>query len=141
MKREWLLSAVLVVLAGCATATPDWQADDQPVLTRRFLSLRQIYAGMSQAEVQGVLGAEVVIGYEVRDPKSGQYHPVTLKNPYRSDELQSEGKDYSVDYYFVGINKADGKVTDDELVPLIFSSKTLVAQGWDALGAMSSKSE
>lgn len=127
----WLF--LLGAVCGCAGTAEQWQATDEPVLTRRFLTLRQIYPGMTRSEVQGVLGQEVIIGYEILDPQAGQYRPITQKNPFRSEQVQSSGKTYDVDYYFVGIKNADGKISDDELVPLVFAKDKLLGQGWDYL--------
>ena len=99
-------------------------------MSRRFLSLRLIHEGMTKKEVQAALGTEIVVGYELAEPETGQYRPITLQNPYRAESLQKGTQRFDIDYYIVGINQADDQVTDDELVPLVFQKEKLVGMGW-----------
>ena len=137
MKR--LLVAMTIVLCGCAVTYEGVGLQEMSTrteeakmsgMTRRFLSISQIHDGMTRSEVKSVLGEQVVVGYELADENGDQYKPVTAPNPFRSEQLRKGLKTYDVDYYFVGIKQADDQVTDDELVPLVFSNDTLVGTGW-----------
>lgn len=132
MKKAVVLSLFLLAFWGCA-ATDQKSYSQLNMASRRFLSLRQIYVGMTRQEVEGVLGNQVIIGYEIHDEETGQYAPMTVKNPYRQEQIVDGDKVYEIDYYFVGINAADGQITDDELSPLVFVKNQLMGYGWDYL--------
>lgn len=132
MRKIAVLILFLSVFWGCAT-TEQKPYSQINMASRRFLSLRQIYAGMTRQEVSGVLGSQVIIGYEIHDEETGQYTPLTVKNPYRQEQVADGDKVYEIDYYFVGINEADGQITDDELAPLVFVKDQLMGYGWDYL--------
>ena len=122
----------LVLLWGCETMSSGVPLENAAV-SRRFVSFRQVYTGMTRQEVEGVLGTEVIIGYESREADPSRYYPITMKNPTRQAEVVKDGRTYQVDYYFAGIEKADGQITDDELVPLVFYKDRLVGSGWTYL--------
>jgi len=127
---------VCLILAGCMSLledpTPEVESTANiPIMKRRFVSLWQVHNGMTKSEVTSVVGDRVVVGYELIDPNKEQYKPVTLENPYRSEVMQKSGRRYDIDYYLVGIQDADGKVSDDELVPLVFQKDKLIGQGWE----------
>ena len=133
MKR--LFSAGLcVLLGGCASApAPGPMAADPQVMQRRFISVSQIHTGLTRTEVASLLGREVVTGYALTDEAGGEYTPITAANPHRTETVQNGKKSYSVEYYLVGIKVADDKVSDDELVPVIFQNEKVVGIGWDFL--------
>jgi len=118
---------------GCVTSSQQKMDVSLPKMERRFISLRQVRMGMSRQEVKSVLALPIITGYELKDPQGKHYQPLTSSNPQRSKDFTSEGKAYSVDYYLAGIKKPDGKVSDDELIPLVFLNDKLVGQGWDYL--------
>ncbi|MCK5214024.1 MAG: hypothetical protein KAR05_01565 [Candidatus Omnitrophica bacterium] len=134
--RNIILLFVCFILTGCMSLledpTPEVEsAANIPVMKRRFVSLRQVRNGMTKSEVASVVGYKVVVGYELIDLNKEQYKPVTLENPYRSEVMQKNGKRYDIDYYLVGIQEPDDKVSDDELVPLVFQKDKLIGQGWE----------
>jgi len=88
---------------------------------------------MTRLEVKGILGERVVTGYEMTDPKRGQFRPLTIENPYKTGIFIKDEKRYDVDYYVVGIKVPDDKISDDEVVPLVFFQDKLVGQGWQFL--------
>lgn len=134
---------IVLLLAGCATTKGEDLTEieikrrkeilSKVEMTRRFVSLRQIHQGMSKQEVKGVLGHKVITGYELSDPKAQQYRPLTVDNPYRSEIFQRGTKKFEIDYYIVGIKQQDDKVSDNELVPLVFKKDRLIGIGWDYL--------
>jgi hypothetical protein len=128
-----------LILSGCALSlegSPSAETSRQQELSRmtgmsrKFLSIRQVYEGMTRQEAASVLSQQVVIGYELSDEKDQQYKPIVLQNPYRTETLIKKGKEFLVDYYLVGIQEPDGKVADDELVPLVFFKDKLIGTGW-----------
>lgn len=139
--RHYTALILTLTLAGCSTmyAELDPQVaemsrakEEAKMLSfqRRFVSLRQVQPGMTRQEVRSVLNSQLIIGYELLDEDSQQYKPVTMPNPYKTETRQQRGADFTVDYYFVGIEHPDDKITDDELVPLVFSEDKLVGTGW-----------
>lgn len=133
--KKILTIAVCVLLAGCAAIEVQEQAPAavETSLSRRFVTLRQIAPGMTRPEINSLLGSEIVIGYELVNPANGQYKPITVKNPYRSETVKKGPKEFVVDYYLVGIKEPDDQVTDDELVPLVFQRDKFMGSGWDYL--------
>ncbi len=132
MKKNILFFIFMFIVSGCASTDP-YSYREIPVASRRFLSLRQIYVGMTRQEVASVLGSQVIVGYEIHDDTSDQYSPITVKNPYRQEEYVKGNKIYNIDYYFVGIDTADGTISDQELAPLVFVKDQLMGYGWDYL--------
>jgi len=136
VKRFFLLG-LCGLLYGCSSApvAPLVSVDPQ-AMQRRFISVSQIHSGLTRAEVTSLLGKEVVTGYSLTDESSGEYTPITAANPSRTETIQKGKKSYSVDYYLVGIKVADDKVSDDELVPVVFQNEKVVGIGWDYLNAL-----
>ena len=134
--RKIVIVACCFLLAGCFTVSENIAPSDESVeesaggMQRRFISLRQVYKGMTRQEVKGVLLPKVIVGYELKDEESKQYKPITISNPYRSKSIQKGSKHYDVDYYLFGIMKSDGQVSDEELVPLVFHGDRLIGYGW-----------
>lgn len=124
---------LLVVCAGCVgcQSVEVKPTVSQEFVQRQFIVDSQLRAGLSRDEVAGVLGKEIVVGYTLADEVAEQYNPVILKNPQRSQTIQKNGKTYVVDYYLARIQAADDKITDDELLPVVFESGRLIGRGWD----------
>ena len=95
--------------------------------------MSQVRNGLTRQEVAGLLGKEVVAGYSLTDEASGEYSPITISNPQRTETIQNGKRSYTVDYYLVGIQAADEKVSDDELAPVVFLNDRVVGMGWDFL--------
>ena len=118
--------SVLLILTGCETFMEQSGWD-------RTAPASRVHAGMSKAEVMAALGGKVVIGYENTDKGPESFVPVEVPNPYRREKFVKNGKSYEVFYFFTGVKKADGKVTDEELKPYVFEYDLLVGEGWAAL--------
>lgn len=132
--RKLFLVGFCLILCGCETATvSSVKTADPQVMQRRFISTSQVRNGLTRQEVAGLLGKEVVAGYSLTDEASGEYSPITIPNPQRTETIQNGKKSYTVDYYLVGIKAADEKVSDDELVPVVFFNDRVVGMGWDFL--------
>ncbi len=140
MRTVWLVGLCLLVIGcGMSVAEIGPTAPDNPdvsEMTRRFVTLRQVLIGMSRTEVRAVLALPVIVGYTLPDRDSQQYKPLTEDNPRRSETLKKGRKTYEVDYYLVGIQKQDGQINDDELVPLVFRNGKLIGMGWEFLNKL-----
>lgn len=132
MKRLLMVLGFVLILAGCEHV-PVSSVGPSEIMQQRFITTSQLRMGLSHVEVEALLGKEVVIGYSLVDEKSEQYKPLTIANPQRSEIVGKNNKTYSVDYYLIGIKVADDKISDEELVPLIFQDDRLVGMGWDFL--------
>ena len=133
-----LLSSVLMMgVVGCTIVT----TPSRPQLSTMSLQSPLTYVdsvrlGMTTDEVKAVMGLELLTGYKISDT---QKESITIPQPYRSEEFQSDHKTYQVLYYFTTIKQADDVVTDDELTPLIFQNGKLVAKTWETLHQLKAK--
>lgn len=132
MKRLFVVLGFIFILTGCEHV-PVSSVGTTEMMQQRFITTSQLHMGLSRAEVVALLGKEVVIGYSLVDEKSEQYKPLTMANPQRSEIVRKNNKTYSVDYYLIGIKVADDKISDEELIPLIFQNDRLIGLGWDFL--------
>jgi hypothetical protein len=124
--RKAFLVLLTFILSGCAARSPSLIKGDQII--------GQIPLGFSSKEVKNVLGQGVVIGYKRAGEDTKEFVPITLKNPYRIDILKTaDRRTFEVVFYLTRIKHADGRITDDELVPFIFEDDRLVGKGWNFL--------
>ena len=93
---------------------------------RLFTSFRLVRNGMIKKDVESVLNKKIIVGYEMSEAIEGQFKPITIENPYRTEELQKGKNTYQIIYYRIKIKRADDQITDDELLPLVFQNKTLI---------------
>ncbi len=136
--KVFLLLISVLILSGCQTTAPqrpDMTASPSPppvkAESRRFVSLRQVKNGMTKKEVAAVLGTQIVVGYELIEARTGQYKPLTVKNPYKEETLSDGSGSCDVLYYVTSVQSPDGKPSEDELVPLVFKNGKLIGQGWE----------
>lgn len=118
----------LLVFSGCAGTTSPW--------VRQMVDLRPIHEGMTPLEVKTLLGDKVVTGYDLTSPKKEITTPISLINPYREEIFKTGDKIYTVAYYFTSIKKQDGRITEDELTPLVFENNRLIGQGREFWGRL-----
>ena len=122
MKRIFFIVMCCLFAAGCATL------GSGPL--KNLTRIEQVQLGMSRDEIKGILGDQVVIGYEITDLKQGSTKPIVIPNPQRSETITQGTKTYEIIYYFTHIVRADGSITDDELTPLTLEDGRLVGKGW-----------
>ena len=123
--RKAVVILLTFILSGCATRSPSLIKGNQVV--------RQIPLGVSSREVKNVLGQSVVIGYKRADENTKEFIPITLKNPYRIDILKTSDRIFEIVFYLTRIKNADGRITDDELMPFVFEDDRLIGKGWNFL--------
>lgn len=132
---KFLVMLILVVFwSGCESA-PVNPKPSQDNFQKRFVTLSSLQKGMSRPEVSALLGKTATVGYELVDENSDRYRPVTLPGPLKTETINKSGKIYTVDYYLAGIKIADDKVSDDEVVPVVFLKDKLAGYGWDFFNA------
>jgi len=125
--RYALIIFLGLVLTGCATTpvyNPMQVASTEEVLLNES-GFKSIQEGMSLDQVHKIMGQELVVGYALSGPN---YKPLTIPNPYKSETIQ--GTDYFIEYYIDAIRQPDGKIGDNELIPLIFKEGKLFGRGW-----------
>ena len=133
--NKFFLIIGTVLLAGCVTVPDETAAvgpgaGNFPKELRAVAQMWSVKPGMLKPEVRSLLDEKVIIGYETA-PDSEAYVPITLNNPYRVETVKKGEKTFEVYYYFTGIKHADGKITDDELIPIVFENDQLAGNGWD----------
>lgn len=143
-----LLILILITAAGCAANreyNPVAAATEQTFLLNES-ALAQVKTGMTQARVHEIMGDALVIGYsyekaltnEADASKSveGDYKPLTIANPYKTENITTAKDSYVVEYYVNSVKHSDGVVSDEEMVPLIFQGGILKERGWERVHAL-----
>jgi hypothetical protein len=126
MRFSWMILLVLN-LTGCATAVvynPMQVASQQEILLNEK-GLKTVQDGMTLNQVHEIMGDQLLVGYQF---KTADYKPLTIPNPYRTEEIQDKG--YRIEYYIQAIRQPDGIVSDNELIPLVFQGGKLIGRGW-----------
>ena len=132
-----LIMVLAFLISGCAiVAAPPSQttAVNTKAVEHTFPSaeaIRKLMPGVSREEALALIGRTVTTGYELKEGSAGEYQPVTVNNPSRSQKITKGNNTYEVDYYLTYIRKADGVISDDELTPLVFQDNKLIGEGWE----------
>jgi hypothetical protein len=133
MRYAWIIFVILI-FAGCAS-TPVYnplQAAANPQLLLNESALKEVKEGMTMDQVHQIMGQELIIGYT---QQSDSYKPLTIPNPYKTGPIKGTG--CIVEYYIESIRQADGVVSDDELMPLVFKDGKLLGRGWPLVHSLS----
>lgn len=126
-----------VCLCGCAVTYEQYEiVEDPDPGIRRFISTRRLQTGLTREEAAAVLGDKIIVGYEMPDTRRQHYKPIVQENPRRVENYRDGQNVYIIDYYFIGINRSDGQITDDELTPLVFQDDRLIGWGWEFLNKL-----
>ncbi len=128
---------VLLGICGCVVHTVPLAPNPAPPSTV-FIDasfIRQTPLGTSQEDVHQRLEKSLIVGYSytVAENKDIVAVPLTVMNPYRQESRMLNGKDCVVEYYLTAVQEADGQISDDELMPLVFCQGVLKAKGWEGL--------
>lgn len=131
MKHVISFLVLISLSSGCATNgtyNPLFTSTHQIFLLNES-ALAQVTIGMKKDQVHKIMGDSIIIGYSSQKP-------LTINNPYRTEDLKVKQSTYTIEYYVSRVNQPDGVVTNDELIPLIFREGVLVAKGWDYLKSL-----
>ncbi|MBF0522206.1 MAG: DUF3192 domain-containing protein [Candidatus Omnitrophica bacterium] len=126
------LSILCLCLGGCMTIG-DGSLNSTGPLSKKFADFSAVQIGMTDKEVAGLIKDRAVVGYQRSDLSSSQFQPIEVQNPYRVEVLEIRGESYQVLYYLSSLVRADGLISDEELMPLVFKNNKLVAKGWNDL--------
>ena len=131
--RLYVLVLCFVLVGGCVSVNNEPGEGALGGLSgpKILANTNRVTTGMTLEEAMAVIGKDVVVGYQKN--KTGVLEPIVIKNPYREETIRSGGETYRVIYFFYSIVKADGIISDEELMPLIFKNNKLVAKGRDHL--------
>ncbi|MFW6088663.1 MAG: DUF3192 domain-containing protein [Gemmatimonadota bacterium] len=140
LRRRLLVSMLIVTaLAACASAINFREENRRNV--------DELRVGMERSEVLEIMGVgehRQFTGSETRGPIGtgrdtmgvmsvqipvGGNAPI-LYNPHRSETYEGDGSTWEVLYYYTHVVRDDGRVTDDELTPLVLRDGTLTGWGW-----------
>lgn len=140
MNRRSLAWISVCMLAGVLAASPSaaergghghMDVKDLPhpqtgeVREKNLANLERLSVGMSKEEMLSVMGSERDIqAYNLYTPAK------KFSNPYKSGIYRSQGTEYEVVFYYTDFHTADGKVTEDELTPIIFRDGRVLGWGW-----------
>jgi hypothetical protein len=102
----------------------------EPVIP--LTNIEQVKVGMTSDEVAAIMDVSVDAGY-VKTGGEETYEQILVQQPYAEEVLETFLSRYRVLYYVTYIRKADGKITDDELTPLVFENDRLIGMGRDFL--------
>lgn len=137
MKSFLPLLLVLLSVSGCAMneAYNPVAAQSSGTYELNASGLKKAQPGMTQDAVHELLGESMVIGYNYPDnaTNKGAPTPITLKNPYKTSDVQTDKGACTAEYYVTSVVIPDGVVSDKELLPLIFCKGVLTYKGWDKL--------
>ncbi|MDP8212832.1 MAG: DUF3192 domain-containing protein [Candidatus Zapsychrus exili] len=138
--RKVFIIFVCVFCAGCMAINAEPEGFKSVVLkSTEFTHIAQIKNGMSKETVFDIMGSKVVIGYKESETFENTFEPIVVTNPHRSEVLKGKNKVYDVVYYFTSVKNSDGKVSDDELTPLVFQGDRFVGKGWKYLSKLKRK--
>lgn len=132
MRYAWIVF-VFLILDGCAS-TPVYNPIQASVHSQLLLNesaLKAVKQDMTMDQVHKIMGQELVIGFTLQ---ADNYKPLTIPNPYKLEKIK--GGEYIIEYYIQAIRQADGIVSDDELMPLVFKDGKLIGRGWPLVNAL-----
>ena len=92
-----------LIFSGCAT-TPVYNpmATTQQEILLNESGLKAVQDGMTQDQVHGIMGQELVVGYEYKAP---DYKPLSIPNPYKTEAIK--GTNYVIEYYVEAVRQPD----------------------------------
>jgi hypothetical protein len=132
-ERRFNMGKILIIIGitlGLAcSSTPMWELTEQVRIQNRE-KLTHLSVGMTKSEVLQIMGTKT-IELKTFDAVYMRNEVQRINNPYRVEAIQNEnGETYEVLFYYTDRKKADGVVTDDELMPLVIKDDKLIGWGW-----------
>lgn len=135
MNRFVIFVGLMMLASGCAPLESDYVIQDagrQLVPVRNDLTAAtQVKLGMTRQEVAAQMGQQLVFGYQQDIAGAASPEEKTLLQPYRTESVSSQGKEYVVDFYLTQIRNPDGVIAEDEITPFVFDGDVLAGKDWD----------
>jgi len=141
MKRVALLF-IVICLSSCTTVSDNYNYGFTPsnILQddgqRTLSNIKHVYTGMTVQEIKSIMGDSLEIGYSRGNEGAGSYESIVIKNPYKEETIKDKGRHYLVLYYYTQIKEQDGKVSPQELTPLVFEGDRMIGKGYDFLASV-----
>ena len=130
--KYFLVVIATAVLAGCVSVEIDPSLTREDMTTRPVSSIDEVKAGMAVQEMERIMGESLIIGYKKSETTQGAFEPVTIPSPHKSEQLTVNGDSYRIDYYYTGVYKPDGIISEEELTPVVIKDGVVQAKGWSA---------
>lgn len=83
-------------------------------------NLNKISLGMTKSEVIKIMGTITIT----------MNNGIIVTNPYRSETMNENDKNFEILFYYTDTKKEDGVITDDELTPIVIYENKVVGYGW-----------
>ena len=127
IRYRGLLSVVATAaLVASATGT---------ALASNRKNLKKLAIGMTSDEVDDVMGSETYShensSTETTGSKLRRRKKQRIPNPYRTEAHQTEEHSFIVLLYYTDMKTRDGRITDDEMTPVILKDGLVDGWGWD----------
>ncbi len=125
MRYRWLLCVVIATLAPGAAGT---------VCADNRKSLKKLAVGMTSDEVDTVMGTETYVREQRATGGTGtkvrRASKEKTQNPYRIEAHQTAEHSFIVLLYYAERKKRDGKISDNELTPVVLKDGLVDGWGW-----------
>ena len=135
MKRIALLFILTMSLSGCAVALVGAGLGSHYIAGQQSLSdvaeenkdnLKKLVFGISKRFALEIMGEKTV-----RTSQNGE--ELVVRNPYKTQIFERQGKKIEVLYYLTDPQGNDGTLTNEAFTPLVFENETLVGWKWSVL--------
>ena len=128
LMKSFIGIGLLVMSVGCfvsvGRSNPVAQSNPQAQLEKLTLDTRvnilKLSSGMGKQEVIIIMGSE---SYSIGEAQ--------INKPFRSSMYNKNGDMIEILFYYTELRQSDGKLTDDELTPLVFINGKLDSWGWE----------
>jgi len=123
--RRLLVVVAIATVAAYATGT---------AVASNRKNLKRLTIGMTSEEVDSLMGTET---YWTENRSTGstgsklrRKRKQKIPNPYRTEAHQTEEHYFIVLYYYTKMKSRDGKITDNELTPVVLKDGLVEGWGW-----------
>ena len=117
--KSFIGIGLLVIGVGCSTPDPVAQLEKITLDTR--VNILKLSSGIGKQEVIIIMGSE---SYSIGGAQ--------INKPFRSSMYNKNGDMIEILFYYTELRQSDGKITDDELTPLVFINGKLDSWGWES---------
>jgi len=136
MMLQRLPVLLLAFAAGCSTLMID---SLEQLRETNKKNIAQLTLGTPRAQVEKLMG-DARAGGKLGDVVFGRVRHLEVKNPQREERVTGpDGAAYDVLFYYTDVKTRDDRITDDELIPLVFRGHELAGIGYGFLGKLAPK--
>ena len=117
LMKSLICVGLLVMSVGCSTP----EAQLQKITLDARVNILKLSFGMSKQEVIIIMGSE---SYSIDE--------LQISKPFRSSMYNKNGDMIEIFFYYTELRERDGKLSDNELTPLVFINGKLDSWGWES---------